>query len=105
MIKINSKKWNVWTIINARNVNKYFHALWQCTKIQPFWEPVLRHLDEGLGFNIPLSPRICLLGDKTEVPYFKNDVFSLIIVNITTAAHIILRFWKGIQFPTLKLWI
>ncbi len=72
----------------------YIHVLWQCSKIQLFWKVVLKYQGICLGFDIPLSPRVCLLGDRFEIPQIIK--LSLITVSVVTAVHLTLRFWKDI---------
>ncbi len=55
---------------------------------------LLKYLGQCLGFDIPLSPRICLLGDKSEISQIKR--LSLNMVGVVTAVHLTLRFWKDI---------
>jgi len=88
-----------------QEIGTYMHVLWHCSKIQPFWKIVLKYLGECLGFNLPFSSRICLLGDKSEIPQVKYIEFSLVTVGVITAVRLILRFWKDIQCPSFKMWI
>jgi hypothetical protein len=50
----------------------------------------LKYLEKWLGLTIPVSQRICLLGDETEIPNVTNEEFALITVGIVTAARVIL---------------
>lgn len=55
--------------------------------------------------NVPcLSPQLCLLGDRTQVPQISNGEFSLAIAGIITAARIILRHWETPELLDLKGW-
>lgn len=46
----------------------FIHALWECSKILPLWEKVIDYLSKTLNRELPRSPRLCLLGDRTVVP-------------------------------------
>lgn len=73
--------------------------------VQPFWHKTLRILEEWLGFNLPVEPQLCLLGDKSVVPYIAKNAFTLVKTGCITAARMILRNWKCPKSPDLKEWI
>lgn len=49
----------------------YIHAHCKSTKFLPFGEIALKYLGRWLGEHLPLSPWVCLLEDKTEIPQIK----------------------------------
>jgi hypothetical protein len=73
--------------------------------VLPFWKDVLKYLEEWWGLTTRVLPRICLLGDRTELPNVTNEEFALITVGLVTAVGVILRVCKGHATPTLKKWI
>ena len=58
-----------------------------------------------MGLTIPVSQRICIVGERTELPHVTNEEFALITVGVVTAVGVILRVCKGHATPTLKQWI
>jgi len=57
----------VCTHCNQNSTDTYVHATWHCTPNKHFWEEVTQSLSTIVGFNIPLSPFLCLLGDLTII--------------------------------------
>ena len=43
------------------------HCIWQCPSTQPFWRFVLEYLGKWAGRKIPVSLRLCLLGDRSQL--------------------------------------
>lgn len=52
-------------------------------------------MSKWLGKTLPVSPRLCLLGDRSQVHNVSRDEF-------TTAARTILRYWKSTKLPEVK---
>ena len=52
-----------------------------------------------------LSPRLCLLGDRSQTHNISSGEFSVIMAGTTTAARTILRLWKTPKPPELKEWV
>ncbi len=65
--------------------------IWECSLVQPFWRKILRIFEEWLGFNLPVKPQLCLLGDKSVVPNIAKNEFTLIKIGCITATRMILR--------------
>ena len=65
---------------------------------------VLDFLEAWVGLSLPFSPRLCLLGDKTEIPQLTKSAHSVLMVGIASAARIILRYWKAPTLPTFNEW-
>lgn len=80
------------------------HALWECPVISAFWSSVLSYMQGWLSCNLPKSPRLCLLGDKSEVPMLNKHTFRVLNTALVTCARLILKFWKDSHAPTLKMW-
>ena len=80
------------------------HALWECHLVSPIWKNVLCLMQRWLSCKLPNSPRLCLLGDKTEVPLLNKHVFRVLNTALVTCARLILQFWKDPHTPTLKMW-
>lgn len=80
------------------------HALWECSLVFPIWNNVLSYMQTWLSYNLPKSPRLCLLGDKTEVPLLNKHNFRVLNTALVTCARLILQLWKDPHPPTLKMW-
>ena len=51
---------------------------------------------------VPLTPVVCLLGDKSQLPNVSKGIFSVIMVGLVSASRIILSHWKTAVSPDLK---
>lgn len=81
------------------------HALWECPKVFPIWDSVLSYMQGWIPGTLPKSPKLCLLGDKSEVPFLNKHIFRVLNTGLVTCARLILKFWKDPQTPTMKMWI
>ncbi len=54
---------------------------------------------------VPKSPRLCLMGDQTQLPSVSKYDFAVINVGVVMAARVILRFWKSTSPPDFKKWM
>ena len=70
----------------------------------PFWEKVLEHLSKWLGVPVPVSPRLCLVGDQTELPNTSKHERGVLKFGMVTATRTILRVWKSTVAPDVKKW-
>ena len=86
-------------------IGTFLHVIWGCKLVYPFWEKVLNHVSKWLGVAVPASPRLCLLGDQTEmlnIPKYERGVLK---VGMVTAARTILRVWRSTVAPDVKKWM
>lgn len=72
--------------------------------VNPFWHRIFEFLEAWVGLSLPLSPPLCLLGDKTEIPQLTKSAHSVLMVGIASAARIRLRYWKAPTIPTFNEW-
>lgn len=86
-------------------VGTYLHCLWECSLVTPFWTKVLGVLSAWSGSEVPQTPELCLLGDRSQMPNVTKGAFSVIMVGLVTASRIILRHWKTTVCPELNDWI
>lgn len=82
----------------------YLHALWGCPLVFPLWKKVLEVIGIWLECILPISPRLCLLGDRTKVQNLNKFKFRILKAALLTCAHLILRCWKEPQTPTMEMW-
>lgn len=73
-----------------REMGTLLHCMWECRNIHLFWMKVLECLCNWLGEELPVSPTLCLLADRTQMQRTSNANFSIIMAGTTTAARIIL---------------
>lgn len=63
-------------------------------------------MGEWLGKKLPVSPQLCLLGDRSTVPPgISKAEFGLALTGFITAARIILRHWKSQVRPEFTDWV
>ena len=72
--------------------------------MRPFWRGVLEVMEEWLGRTLPLSPRLCLLGDRSEILGISKFDYAVLKTGLVTAARQILQLWKGTGRPNLGNW-
>ena len=72
--------------------------------MKPFWGKVVEYMETGLGRTLPLSPRLCLLGDRSEVPDISNYDYAVLKMGFVTASRMILQMWKSAGTPGLDKW-
>lgn len=88
------------------SMGTFLHLMWDCPLVSPFWAQVIRTMEEWLDQPLSSSPRLCLLGDRTELPSrLPKAQFGSALVGFLTAAKIILRKWKSTSAPSHKDWI
>ena len=60
---------------------------------------------EWLGRTLPISPRLCLLRDKSQVHNISKDELSVVMTGLTTAARPVFTYWKSAKPPGKKEWV
>lgn len=88
-----------------KEVGTYIHCFWDCSLVSPFWTKVLETLGSWLGSEIPQTPELCLLGDRSQMSNTPKGAFTVVVVGLVTACRIILRHWKTTKRPELNEWI
>ena len=72
--------------------------------MRPFWRGVLGCLETWLGRTLPLSAKLCLLGDRSEVLELSKYDYSVLKVGFLTASRLILQLWKSGGIPGIDKW-
>lgn len=44
----------------------FLHSIWQCSKVQEFWQGIWNALSTIHGVTLPMDPEICLLGNLSN---------------------------------------
>lgn len=69
----------------------FLHAIWECKFVKPFWVKVIEYTGTRVELTIPVSPRLCPLGDQTELSNISKYDPAVIKLGVVTAAGMILR--------------
>lgn len=85
-------------------VGTFLHCVWECGLVNPFWVKVVDFLSNWSGSAIPLTPAVCLLGDRSQIPNISKGTFSVIMVGLVIVSRVILRHWKTAVSPNLRDW-
>ena len=65
---------------------------------------VLEYMERWLGRTLPLSPKLCLLGDRSEVMDISIYEYAVLKVGCVTASRLILQLWKSAGAPNFESW-
>lgn len=65
---------------------------------------VLASIGKWIGFTIPISPRLCLLGDSSVLLGISKYDLVFIKVGVITAAQVILSVWRDRAPPEFNRW-
>uniref|UniRef100_A0AAR2IK62 Reverse transcriptase zinc-binding domain-containing protein n=1 Tax=Pygocentrus nattereri TaxID=42514 RepID=A0AAR2IK62_PYGNA len=66
-----------------KEMGTFLHLIWECPLVEPFWHSVLKFLETWAGVALPVSPRLCLLGDKTETPTLTKRACPVLMASVT----------------------
>ena len=64
----------------------------------------MEYMGNWLGRALPLSPKLCLLGDRSEVLELSKYDYAILKVGFVTAARSILQLWKSAGGPDIGKW-
>ena len=89
-----------------KEMGTFLHALWDCSLVLPFWKAVLQKFESWLGQPLPESPRLCLLGDMSQMPPGLAEAENgVMITGFMVATRMILRKWKSPHRPEVTEWL
>lgn len=94
---------NICTQCAQNTEDTYIHALWSCSPVQQFWSSVTLKMSSILGFRIPLTPTLCLLGDLSVLDLPKTES-QPILVALAIAKKTILVHWKDKHTLNVNHW-
>ncbi|KAJ1135859.1 hypothetical protein NDU88_002288 [Pleurodeles waltl] len=81
------------------------HIWWDCPIIRPYWNEILSHLKEILGYPIPASPAHVLLGlCAPELQHQTQGDRSIFWLALGAAKTVLASYWKKIDPPPMALW-
>lgn len=81
----------------------FWHMVWSCPKIQPYWQEVADALTEVCGSRIPFEPLTLLLSHLEEVQGDRYIKLCLTFSLFYAKREILLR-WKLAERPTKASW-
>lgn len=122
-LKLLQYNWLMRTYVTPEKLNKYnnaipdtctkcnrekgtlYHCIWQCTEIQLFWQEVKHHLQNILHINIPLVPRLFILGLYPSTFKIRKSQNILLDLGILLAKRLVAINWKNINRPSIGRWL
>lgn len=81
----------------------FFHMVWTCNKICPYWRGVTDVLTEVCGATLTLDPLVFLLSYLGDVEGDRYTKLCLTFALYYARREILLR-WKGTDIPTVASW-
>ena len=77
---------------------------WDCEPVYSLWKAVTEKLSSILSCSIPLSPKLCLLGDQSQVT-IPTKYNNPLLISLTIAKKIIFLNWKFPKNGHIIHWI
>lgn len=87
----------------TREIGSFWHMVWSCCKLRPYWEAVAMSLSDLFGTNVPLDPLVMLLGHLEEVEGDRYTKLCITFCLFCAIREILLR-WKSVEPPTPASW-
>lgn len=82
----------------------FFHVVWECPLIRPFWEQVIGALNEFGDWSLGQDPILALLGSMEDVVASRHVKLFLFYALYYARREILLR-WKQAAPLTLRSWV
>lgn len=86
------------------SVGDLLHMLWNCVKLQSYWNNVITITSEVCGFRLDSDPKIWMLGDIASLKLLPCKRYFVLLAS-TAANKCILKNWKSTEPPNQKYWI
>lgn len=83
----------------------FFHCVWQCTKIQKFWQEIKQCIQNILQIQIPLVPQSFMLGLYPDNLKIKKYQRIFVDLSVLMAKIVIALSWKNIRSPSVSRWL
>lgn len=78
-----------------------FHCLWECEKIQRFWQSVCDEINVIIKRQLQPNPMLCLLGYVPEsLRSHKNTIHFLLMLG----RKAVMNKWVGDESPSIHMW-
>lgn len=82
-----------------------YHCLWDCECMRDFWKRVIATVSSIVDKEIPLCPRVCILGLIPDTLELRNHERKLVNLCLIHTKRLIARNWKSVYCPSLDSWI
>lgn len=88
----------------TENRGTLFHCIWQCTKVNMFWEEVRVVIEKAISKQILLDPKLFLMGLYPKKHNYNKYERAFIDLSLLNAKKCIALLWKGIYRPSITQW-
>jgi len=82
-----------------------YHCLWECVKVESFWQDIINMIDQILAKKLPLDPKLFLLGIYPTIPHLQSKESKFVDMCILQAKRIISFNWKNVDGPRIGRWV
>lgn len=86
-----------------QEIGTFWHMIWSCPKIQPYWEAVASKLTDVIGTDIQVGPSILLLSYLENVDVERYSKLCLMFSLYYARWEIMLK-WKSETSPNCASW-
>lgn len=85
------------------DVGTFFHILWDCPKIQDYWQRISEIMSEVVGLGVRKETRWHILGVTGDITWPKRCKTWLALASVIAKRNIA-RLWGANAAPTMKDW-
>lgn len=85
------------------DVGTFFHILWDCPKIQDYWQRISEIMSEVVGLGVRKETRWHILGVTGDITWPKQCKTWLALASVIAKRNIA-RLWGANAAPTMKDW-
>ena len=105
--RLNKMNPNIPDICVKCNVEKgtLFHCLWDCPKIQKFWNEVIKCISKMTLNPVPDNPALCILKFVSKGLYVKQQREENYRLCLVQARRLISLCWKDVKSPSVGRWL
>lgn len=82
-----------------------WHCMWQCEKIQMFWEEVRLMIEKILAIKLTLEPKLFILGLYPNGHGIQKSEQIFLDLCLLQAKRLIALSWKNISRPRISQWL
>lgn len=92
------------TLCHTNSVGTFFHLVWECPGVFNFWKAIRNGLSTLLHINVPLSPRVLLLNDMSQLNLRKAQQ-KVFLAGLTAAKKMVATRWKPPHSLSYRQWV
>ncbi|CAG5871568.1 unnamed protein product [Menidia menidia] len=86
------------------SVGDLLHMLWNCARLQTYWNNVIQVTSSVCGLSLEPDPKIWILGDVMSLKLNSCKKYFVLLAS-SAAKKCILKNWKSMEPPNQKHWI